>query len=386
MDHRRSRARRPARLAWHLDPAGTVRGREAVSRGLGVIVLAAGHGRRLGNRWPGLPKPMLPVGGVPIVARVLARVQELGVEQVTVIWGPPAQEPGVSRDGQLLEEYLRTTFGSSLVLVPGAGTGSADDGYRGFAATGTDDCLILPSDLAFDLDLTALVERHRSGESGATVVVTTSPLCRTSVGYGLDATGGVVARRNGDQVAWGDPGLAQEWATPTGIGIVRREEIPVAPPTAGIGLGEHLYDRIGARGALTALHNGSRPMVDIGSRTFLAGLEPGTVADIGPRLAQLLVPEIWWGKPRRTHRAQHQQKGEAMSTIIRDTVAREWCLLLEVDEVRDGDNFFEAGGDSLTAVELVERLETVLQRKIPVDALFIEGTFGAVLASCEGVR
>jgi acyl carrier protein len=75
-----------------------------------------------------------------------------------------------------------------------------------------------------------------------------------------------------------------------------------------------------------------------------------------------------------------------MSTIIRDTVAREWCLLLEVDQVHDGDNFFEAGGDSLTAVELVERLETILQRKIPVDALFIEGTFGAVLASCEGVR
>ncbi|WP_329004054.1 acyl carrier protein [Kribbella sp. NBC_00709] len=73
---------------------------------------------------------------------------------------------------------------------------------------------------------------------------------------------------------------------------------------------------------------------------------------------------------------------------VRDAVAQEWCRVLEVEDVNEMDNFFEAGGDSLTAVELVERLETRLGQPIPVDSLFLDGTFGALLKSCQhpGVR
>jgi acyl carrier protein len=58
-----------------------------------------------------------------------------------------------------------------------------------------------------------------------------------------------------------------------------------------------------------------------------------------------------------------------------------WCAVLVVDQANDEDDFFELGGDSLRAVELIERVELASGRTFPVETLFIEGTLGAVKGS-----
>jgi molybdenum cofactor guanylyltransferase len=52
-----------------------------VTAGFGAVILAGGAARRLG----GVPKPMLPVGGVPMLHRVLAAVADA---TLTVVVGP----------------------------------------------------------------------------------------------------------------------------------------------------------------------------------------------------------------------------------------------------------------------------------------------------------
>lgn len=61
-----------------------------------------------------------------------------------------------------------------------------------------------------------------------------------------------------------------------------------------------------------------------------------------------------------------------------DVLRQEWCNALNVPEVKDEDDFFALGGDSLLAIELVERLEQQIPVSFPIEELFLEGTFGAL--------
>lgn len=52
-----------------------------------AVILAAGLGRRLESVTGGLPKCMVPVGGVPLIDRMIERVAEAGIDQVIVVTG-----------------------------------------------------------------------------------------------------------------------------------------------------------------------------------------------------------------------------------------------------------------------------------------------------------
>ncbi len=74
---------------------------------------------------------------------------------------------------------------------------------------------------------------------------------------------------------------------------------------------------------------------------------------------------------------------------ILKTTRETWAHVLEVPvaEVTHTSEFFADGGDSLLAVELVVALGEHLKSEIGLDALFLDGTFGAlVLAAEEAVR
>jgi acyl carrier protein len=58
-----------------------------------------------------------------------------------------------------------------------------------------------------------------------------------------------------------------------------------------------------------------------------------------------------------------------------------WCEALNLGqgEVDHDADFFALGGTSYRAVEFIDRAERELDVVIPVDTLFLEGTFTAVL-------
>ena len=63
-------------------------------------------------------------------------------------------------------------------------------------------------------------------------------------------------------------------------------------------------------------------------------------------------------------------------------IEREWCAVLAVNNCASDDDFFDLGGTSLTAMELIERLERALNYSIPLEALFVEGTLASLTRSC----
>lgn len=57
-----------------------------------AIILAAGMGTRLASVTGGMPKCLVPVGGVPLLDRLIQRIGEAGIEELIIVTGHRAEE------------------------------------------------------------------------------------------------------------------------------------------------------------------------------------------------------------------------------------------------------------------------------------------------------
>lgn len=148
------------------------------------MILAAGLGTRMRALSALLPKPVLPVLGIPLVAWPLAWLARHGFNEVvmnvhhlpaavraaTEAWTPPG---------------LSVRFSDEPVLL---GTGG---GIRRAAAflRESDPSLVVSGDMICDLDLGALVARHRGRGDRATVVLRDDVRAERFGTIGTDAAG-----------------------------------------------------------------------------------------------------------------------------------------------------------------------------------------------------
>jgi NDP-sugar pyrophosphorylase family protein len=129
-----------------------------------AVILAGGKGTRLRPFTTSFPKPLMPIGDLPILEILLRQLKAHGVTDVTMLTGHLAY---------LLEGYF--TDGSALGLKIGylreeKPLGTAGP-LRQLAGLIDDDFFVMNGDLLTDLDFGALLSRHRS--SGAPVTVST---------------------------------------------------------------------------------------------------------------------------------------------------------------------------------------------------------------------
>ena len=133
------------------------------------MVLAAGYGTRLAPVTDHVPKPLLPIGGRPLLAGIIASFDRAGVRELAV---------NTHHLGDQIAAYLAgrpdsdrfTLFPETEIL----GTGGALDGARDFLA-GSDFFLLHNGDVWCDADLAALATEHRSGGALATLLLVDWP-------------------------------------------------------------------------------------------------------------------------------------------------------------------------------------------------------------------
>ena len=163
-----------------------------------AFVFAAGRGTRLRPYTDETPKPLLEVGGEPILRRLLRAVADAGVERIVVVVGYRAAEivdrVGDSIDGVpiayarqrerrgLAHAVCRAASDEydvdleSLPSVPSAaraaGGDGADDDRRRLPEPLPEDVLTVNGDNVFDgCDLSRLVERHREPDVDGTLLL-----------------------------------------------------------------------------------------------------------------------------------------------------------------------------------------------------------------------
>jgi NDP-sugar pyrophosphorylase family protein len=158
------------------------------------MILAAGLGTRLRPLTSTIPKPLLPVGGTPLIVWNLLLLRRAGITEVIV---------NLHHLGELIEKELgdgsrygvRLRYSREPVLL-GTGGGIKQAGW--FLRNGS--FLVLNGDTLLELDVLALIEDHRRATSAmngalATLVVRTDPEV-TKWGV-VEVSGDRVVRING---------------------------------------------------------------------------------------------------------------------------------------------------------------------------------------------
>ena len=147
---------------------------------LRAVVMAGGFGKRLGELTQSLPKPMLPVGGRPLLERIIVQLRSAGIDRVHVTTHyKPEQIVSHFRDG--------SDFGVEIEYV------NEDEPLGTAGALGLIDShddqplLVLNGDIVTDTDFRALLHFHEEHEADMTIGVWPYEV---QVPYGLVDTDG----------------------------------------------------------------------------------------------------------------------------------------------------------------------------------------------------
>lgn len=130
-----------------------------------AIILAGGKGTRLAERLRGLPKPLVPIGGEPLLQRQLLLLKRAGIHDVTIL---------VNHKAEAIAEFCRAhqDFGMGIRLVDDGiprGTAGATLAALDMLPQQANDLLVLYGDTLLNVDIDRLFAFHDSHAGAATL-------------------------------------------------------------------------------------------------------------------------------------------------------------------------------------------------------------------------
>jgi len=165
------------------------------------MVLCAGFGTRLRPLTDKVPKPLVPLCGVPLLRYNFALLENAGVREIVVNTHHlgKAMEDGAVAIARELSLDLLVSREEKHILGTGGGV------RRAQALLGTGTFFLLNGDMIFDVDLAAVLEAHRRSGATATMVLAPYPKGATYGAVEIDAESNV--RRIAGRGAAADPSL-----------------------------------------------------------------------------------------------------------------------------------------------------------------------------------
>lgn len=129
-----------------------------------ALILAGGKAERLGDAAGGLPKPLVRVGGSPLICYQVRQLAEAGVTRVLV---------SCSAGQEKLFEQVLAGIGPEIVTAPEHAPLGRGGGLRNAAQAREEEgpLFALNGDELIDVDLVALMGRHRERRPAATITL-----------------------------------------------------------------------------------------------------------------------------------------------------------------------------------------------------------------------
>lgn len=132
-----------------------------------VVIMAGGKGTRIAELFPDVPKPLIPVDGMPILEREIRSLASQGFKDIILTVG-------------YLAEKIVNYFGDGkrwgvkiAYFIEETPLGNAGALFRLREKIGDEPFFLLNADAAFDVDFNRMLEYHR--EKGALVTIFTHP-------------------------------------------------------------------------------------------------------------------------------------------------------------------------------------------------------------------
>jgi mannose-1-phosphate guanylyltransferase len=206
-----------------------------------ALILAAGKGSRLAAAGAGVPKPLVPVGGVPVLERTIRWVAGSGVEEVWINLhaGADLIREAVG-DGSRYGAVVRYSYEPELLGTAGA--------WKRLEAEWTGTSLVIYGDNLMQFDLRAFHEAHRAEEHALATVALFDPArhAHTSAAGGqvqLDGDGRIREFEEG-----GEPGRPASLVN-AGAYLLEPELAP-ALPDGFLDFGHDVLPRLAAAGSV----------------------------------------------------------------------------------------------------------------------------------------
>ena len=227
-----------------------------------AMVLAAGAGTRLRPLTDAIPKPMLPIGGEPLLVHLLRWLKRYGIEDVALnLHHLPEVIQDALGDGSQLGLNLIYSFEPELLGTAGA--------VKKLAAFFDQPFVVVYGDLLLDVDLAALIDYHQSRRALVTLGLkpTNDP---TSQGMIACDSAGRVVRFTEKPASWNH----EQRTANAGVYIVEPEVLQHVPTDRPSDWGHDIFPLLIAQGA-----------------PLYAQLLDGTVIDIGTHAAYEQIKE-----------------------------------------------------------------------------------------------
>src|SRR5262249_5544169 len=182
-----------------------------------AMVLCAGFGTRLRPLTDKVPKPLVPLCGVPLLRYNFALLKNAGVTEMVINTHHlgPAMEKGARAVASELGLSLEASREEKQILGTGGGVRHAQ------AMLGQGTFFLLNGDMIFDVDLDAALASHRKSGAVATMVLAPYPRGATYAAVEVDAEMNV--RRIAGRGAPQDPSLTRTHFT--GVHVLEPELI-----------------------------------------------------------------------------------------------------------------------------------------------------------------
>src|SRR5438105_4603507 len=152
-----------------------------------AMVLCAGFGTRLRPLTDKVPKPLVPLCGLPLLRYNFALLKNAGVEEIVVNTHHlgPLMEQGARELARELAIDLQLSREEKQILGTGGGVRRAEK------LLGNGTFFLLNGDMIFDLDLAAALAAHRKAAAVATMVLAPYPRGATYAAVEVDAEANV---------------------------------------------------------------------------------------------------------------------------------------------------------------------------------------------------
>jgi len=209
------------------------------------MVLAAGLGTRLRPLTDRIPKPAVPVAGLPLVRYALARLASAGVRRAVVNTHHLAGEMEAAARSAAAAAGVELAVSAEPVI---AGTGGALREARRLLA-GADAVVLWNGDVLFDVDLAAVADAHR--RSGALATMVLAPMPAGAAYAAVEVDPGLAVRRI---AGLGPGGTALAPLHFTGVHVLSPailEAVPAEPFACDVN--RHVYPPLLASGAVRGL-------------------------------------------------------------------------------------------------------------------------------------
>lgn len=233
-----------------------------------AMILAAGKGTRVQPLTYGLPKPMIPLMGKPVMAYLVEHLARHGVREIMVNvahlhekieeYFGDGQQFGVEI-GYSFEGY--STSDGRIVPKP-LGSAGGMRKIEDFSGFFDDTTIVLCGDAVIDLDITAAVAEHRAKGALATVITKEVPWDKVQ-SYGVvttDETGRITLFQEKPSRE-----TAMSNRASTGIYIFEPEALALIPSGVEFDIGSQLFPRMVEQGLPFYAQTRQFDWVDIGT-------------------------------------------------------------------------------------------------------------------------